>query len=432
MRFSRPFGSLTIFAVLVALFVITRSRATEGLKASASSSAEGFAAGGAIDANRFSGERNSAWKGQTNATHWWWQVEFEKPRTVGAILQVVGDHDFVFHNAPRRSVWQSSNDGQHWSDLAQTVTTNETRLYRIQRLRKPVIARYLRLDITDAAGEFPTVREVEFFANPKERIAFPDWIVAVNTTHFTALPTHGQEFIPLAKSCPGWEQLQAQQISLPDFDEDFLRAEPRPLCAFLSGNFKDWCEVDREIWRGTQQILVNKNLPMWASCGGAQGLALVADTGVDKPWDCPHCRDAKNPKTPIYGHIGHTARRPCGDYSGCIMERGPHWVRAVSDDPVFKNLAKEFQVMESHCGQIEWPPAGWSLTATAGKDTKTKTQCLRMNDRLIYAAQFHIEMQGTPEASKQIMANFLALAKSWGGYNSQGASVPAPASPTKP
>jgi GMP synthase-like glutamine amidotransferase len=67
--------------------------------------------------------------------------------------------------------------------------------------------------------------------------------------------------------------------------------------------------------------------------------------------------------------------------------------------------------MESHCGQIEWPPPGWKLVATAGHGTQTKSQCLRLKDRYVYAAQFHIEMEGTPEASKQIMANFLALAK---------------------
>ena len=39
-----------------------------------------------------------------------------------------------------------------------------------------------------------------------------------------------------------------------------------------------------------------------------------------------------------------------------------------------------------------------------------------MNDHLIYAAQFHIEMKGAPEASQRIMLNFLGLAKTWGGY----------------
>jgi hypothetical protein len=55
------------------------------------------------------------------------------------------------------------------------------------------------------------------------------------------------------------------------------------------------------------------------------------------------------------------------NYSACIFERGPHEVAKVGDDPVFRGVPEAFQIMESHCGQIEWPPAGWSLVATAGR-----------------------------------------------------------------
>lgn len=72
---------------------------------------------------------------------------------------------------------------------------------------------------------------------------------------------------------------------------EFLKIEPRPLCAFLSGNFTDWCEVDRRAWRGVEQVLRRKHLPLWASCGGAQGLAILSEYGTRQPWDCPHCRD---------------------------------------------------------------------------------------------------------------------------------------------
>jgi hypothetical protein len=378
--------------------------------ASASSFADNFLPGAALDGNRFS--LASAWKGATNATNWWWQVKFDSRREIGAILQVTGDHAFVFRNAPSTFVWQHSDDGLNWSVLSETTATNEQRLFRLYRLKAPIKTCYVRLHISGVTGSYPTLREVEFYADARESVPFPDWVIAVNTTHDSSLPNHGQEFIPLARSCKDGHDLEAQQIWLDTFNESFLQAEPRPLCAFLSGNFKDWCQVDRETWRGTQEVLRKKNLPIWASCGGAQALAIIAESTVDKPWDCPHCRDPRNPLTPIYTHIGHTAARPCGDYSGCIFERGPHWVRKVGEDPVFRNLPGEFEVMQSHCGQIEWPPQGWSLIATAGRGSKTKTQCLRMDGHYIYAAQFHIEMKGTPAASQQIMANFLALSKS--------------------
>jgi hypothetical protein len=346
-------------------------------------------------------------------------VHFPSPREIGAILQITSDHPFVFRNAPLAYVWQWSQDGKHWNDLASTATSRERRLFRLHRLDKAQPAAWFRLQITAANGAAPTLREIEFYSSPADTVAFPDWIVAVNTTDQPTLPGPGQEFIPLARSCPGWEHTEAQQVWLGDFDESFLRVEPHPLCAFLSGNFKDWCQISREPWRGTEEVLRNKHLPLWASCGGAQGLAILAETGVDQPWDCPHCRDPRAPKTPIYSHIGHTGVRPCGDYSACVFERGPHVVRRLTDDPAFAGLPEEFKVIESHCGQIEWPPRGWQLIATAGPGTQTKSQCLRVIDACIYAAQFHIEMPGAPETSKRIMGNFLALAKKWGGGNSR-------------
>src|SRR5678816_2153094 len=76
-------------------------QAAEAGLASASSTAAGFRAGGVMDGDRFSVKPASAWQGATNASSWWWQVQFQKPRPVGAILQVMGDHAFVFQNAPR-------------------------------------------------------------------------------------------------------------------------------------------------------------------------------------------------------------------------------------------------------------------------------------------------------------------------------------------
>ena len=388
--------------------------------ASASSSVESFPPGAAVDGERFSTRSGGLWKGLPGENNWWWQVSFAQPRAIGAILQITGDHEFVLRNAPKRYVWQGSRDGTTWFDLKETFTENERRLYRLHRLRQKQRVQFLRLKIDAVTGDFPALREVDFFADPKAAVSFPDWIIAVNTTHERTLPNHGREFIPLARSCEGWAHLQAQQVWLDSFDEAFVSAEPRPLCAFLSGNFKDWCEVEREPWRGAQEILRRKRLPIWASCGGTQGLAILAETGVDKPWDCPHCRDPLRPRTPIYTHIGHTAQKPCGDYSGCVFERGPHWIQQIGDDPAFKGLPREVQLMESHCGQIEWPPKGWTLIATAGQGTKTRTQCLRVKGSCIYAAQFHIEMAGTPEASRRIMENFLDLAKAWGGYNPKG------------
>ena len=406
--------SASIAWMLLTLCLCAQAAVTPAL--TASTSQPDSAPAGVVDGDRFSFATNHAWKGTAGQSNWWWQIQFAEPRNLGAILQIQGDHSFVFQNAPRKYLWQGSVDGETWHDLPGTSVEQERRLYRIHRLIGRQKVRFVRIRIATVEGSYPTLREVEFYDNPHEQIPFPDWIIAVNTTHDSRLPGHGTEFIPLAKSCPGWESLEAQQVWLGSFDEAFCQVEPRPLCAFLSGNFKDWCQVDREPWRGTQGILKKGQLPIWASCGGAQGLAILATVGVDKAWDCPHCRDPLNPKVPIYTHIGHTGKTPCGDYSACLFERGPHAVQQVTRDPAFRGLPEEFKVMESHCGQIEWSPPGWDLIVTAGPGTQTKSQCLRVKGRPIYAAQFHIEMAGTPEVSRQIASNFLGIAKEWGGH----------------
>lgn len=388
----------------------------------ASSSATEQEASGAVDGDRFDFKSGHAWKGKAGESNWSWQVHFDKPRQIGAILQITGDHPFVLRHGMTQYVWRSSVDGKIWNDLVNV--RNEQRTFRLHRLKEARTASFVRLEINGTEGgrtgrSGPVLREVEFYSNPADPVPFPEWVVAVNTTDKAAVPGEGQQFIPLAKSCPGWEKLQAQQVWVGTFDEAFVRTEPRPMCAFLSGNFKDWCEISREPWRGTQTVLSRRAVPIWASCGGAQGLALLSEVGVDKPWDCPHCRDPLNPKSPIYGHIGHTGTRPCGDYSACIFERGPHVVKRLKEDPAFAGLPEEFRVVESHCGQIEWPPKGWELIVTAGPGTQTKSQCLRLTgkpgepDVPVYAAQFHIELDGTPETSRTIMGNFLRLAREW-------------------
>lgn len=394
----------------------------------ASATATRYEPAGPLDGDRFSLEPASGWQGDRTATTWWWQVDFAEPRDVGAILQVQGDHPTVLRNSPQRYVWRWSADGMIWHNLRETEVVAERRMFRLHRLKQPVHARHLRLQIFSATGAAPTLREVEFFDEPTVRVPFDPWIIAVSTFEEATLPGPGQSFIQLAHTCPDWSRAPAQEVWLGDFDESFVAAEPQPVCAFLSGNLAEWCQKMQEPWRGVQEVLANRSLPMWGACGGGQGMAILEEFGVDQPWDCPRCRDARRPLLPIYTHIGHTGITACGDYSKNVFERGACQVRAVAVDPVLSGLPREFSIMESHCGQIEYVPSGWKQIVTRGQGAHTLQQCLRVKDRYIYAAQFHIEMEGTPENSSKLMANFLQLAKEWGGYNPNGKPVPEPAS----
>ncbi len=422
---------IQVLSAIGVLYASTRSDAASAsslrCEASASTTATGSSAGGAVDGDRFSLRADSFWKGAGDGKTWWWQVRFPGPRSVGAILQINGNQPSIFSNGPQHYVWQWSQDGGAWHDFKETETKCERRLFRLHRLAQPHQARYLRIMIYESLGEAPTLREVEVFAEPGAVVEFPDWIIAVSTTtENSSLPGETEAFVRLARQCPGWEEVLAHQVWMGDFDESFVSAEPRVLCAFLSGNYLEWCQQAREPWRGVQEVFSNRNLPIWASCGGAQALTILQETGVDKPWDCPRCRDPRNPRSPVYSHIGHTGTAKCGDYSKNIWERGKLKMRLVAHDPVFEGLPGIFEVMESHIGQIDYVPKGWVRVVTRGPGALTENQCLRIENRYIYAAQFHIEMDGTSENSRQIMRNFLSLAREWGGYDPAGKAVPAP------
>ncbi|HVK59099.1 MAG TPA: hypothetical protein VM735_09980 [Candidatus Kapabacteria bacterium] len=332
---------------------------------------------------------------------------FPRPLKLAALLQQNGTDDFVLRNGPILTWWEGSTNGVDWIEIPGTRIGNHRRVRRLARVGVDGLeATHVRIHYEHG------VAEGEAAFDGAHRSLKRDWILIVNSTDDRSLPGHGKEFVPLARSVHGRTNLAAQQVWVGDFSRTLVEAEPRPLAVFFSGSFKDWCEVDRADWHGVEDVLRNYQVPIWASCGGAQALAIISEYGVRSEWDCPHCRQPGIPKTPIYTHIGHNGDlKKCGDYSGCIFERGPHNVRIAKSDAVFANLPDEFEVMQSHCGQIEFPPAGWELIGAGGAGSKTKVQCIKKRDLPVYAAQFHIEMEGTPEVSRQIMENFLNLAE---------------------
>lgn len=429
MRRRRTRWPVTVALVIAAVAGSAAVAGDNGLATcTASSVAARFGPDGAIDGDRFAVAPGTVWRGQADQATWSWQIVFAEPRRVGAILQVIGDHPLNLRNAPSAYVWQWSPDGTTWRDMPTARVRSEARMVRLFRLRRAYRVRGLRLRIAEALGEYPALREVEFFAEPNAVVDFPDWIIEVRTTVSKALSDGGSGFTKLARRCEGWQDVPAQQVWKGHFNEAFIAIEPHPLCAFLSGNHRDWCEQPREPWRGVQEVLANRRLPIWAACGGAQALALLSTVGVDKPWDCPRCRDPREPKSPVYTHIGHTGKSRCGVYEMNVGERGDYHVLKVAADPVLEGLPRQFKIHESHVGQIEFVPEGWTLIATRGKRAKTRTQCMRVTDRYIYAAQFHMESFATTlEASRTIMGNFLRLAKAWGGYNTSGRAVSPPA-----
>jgi hypothetical protein len=403
----------------------------------ASSSQTGYESYGAADGLRFEGAAGTCWKGSPNQSNWYWQINCNQPQQVGSLLMVMGEPgttdselEFYQNNAPLNYKWQYSNNGSTWYDLNETQVTNEKRTFRIQRFTNAVTAKYFRIVISNCIGEYPTIREVEFYSDTNADISFDDWIIAVDITNEPGAPYGNTSwFVARARQCTGWENVQAQQIWVDNFDEAFLNVEPYPMCVFVSGSFDEWCQVTRAYFVGMQEVLRNGNIPMWGSCGGAQMMGLLSEPGCENPWDCPRCRARDNHTpawSPIYGYIGYTNPliEPswCGDYSNNTYEIGDYKILQKTSDPVFTGLANPFYGYEYHCGQLNYLPTGWHQIGGRGDlNTLTEMQCFRRDDRLIYGAQFHIENNSSSSITNNnsiiIMGNFVNLAQQWGGYH---------------
>src|SRR5262249_43953524 len=88
---SRSSSVLATFLLITACIRSETVGAAAPGTASASSVKEGSDAAGALDGDRFSAAPAACWKGRPGERVWYWQVRFAQPRSVGAILQVVGD-----------------------------------------------------------------------------------------------------------------------------------------------------------------------------------------------------------------------------------------------------------------------------------------------------------------------------------------------------
>lgn len=404
----------------------------------ASSSQLNYDPAGAFNGNRFDSSLNNCWKGIAGQSGWYWQMNYTQPHQIGSLLMIMGEPqpdnpqlELYQINAPLDYIWQYSNDGTTWTNIDETLVEFEPRIFRIQRFASPITAKYFRLNITDCFGLYPTIREIEFYDSTTANISFPNWLVAVDITNEIDGPYGNTEwFFDRARQCTGWTDVQGQQIWVPIFCESYLNVEPYPLCVFVSGSFDEWCQVSRDYFSGMSEVLTNGNVPMWASCGGAQLFGLLSEPGWINPWDCPRCRERLNhnpPYSPIYGYIGYIdpSIEPlaCASYENNIYEQGDYRITKVGTDPAFTGLTDPFYAFEWHCGQLNYLPTGWHQIggAPAGEQYRTQMQCFRKDNKYIYGAQFHIEndssSSGTNNNSRTIMVNFLNLAVQSGGYH---------------
>jgi len=408
-------AALLLTEINVALFAAPLPAATtlKVVHATASSAAADFPAKAAVDGDRFSLDSGRQWKASLPQENASWTADLGAVVEVGSVLQVLGGSETTLES-PVSYQWEASEDGQTWRPATDRID-GDWRMYRILRFSNPVKARYIRITFYSVDRRAPALREIELYAERDAAIEFPEWIAAINSFEVASVDSCDQ-FAALVHKCKDWESAPAQYLWHGRLSNDFAEAEPQPACMFFTGSFADWCQVDPATWKAVAALVELGRMPIWASCGGAQALGILADSGDLPKWDCPKCRDPLHPKTPIYGHIGGVDARlklQCGDYTNNLWERGPTMVRLARPDPAFEGLGEEFEVPEYHCGQLEYLPKGWDLIVTKARGGKTWMQCMKKRNTCIYAAQFHIEIEGTPESSLRIMTNFLNEARQW-------------------
>jgi len=422
-------------------------------KASASSEFGGpamFPAWAANDGDRYAVGERKCWRGALREKTWFWQIDFTKPKTVAKLLQIMGLDSHVLMSAPKDYIWQWSNDGKSWRDIPGSKVAGETRLFRIITFSTPLRARYFRIKITSATGSAPAIREIEMFSDRRDNVKADPWFYVVNAAverrdRLTVLESM-DGFLSAARQSEGWENVQAQDIQATDFNENTLKPEPSPFCAFMTGSFLDWCQVERSNYTGVEEVLKNRNLPIWASCGSAQLLLILEQHGSRVPWVCPHCEWTRPdyyktaPRPFVVGHVGCQGHPKCGElYGFCVGENNKQDIpygqaeysfTKVVPDPVFQGLPDPFRVVNRHWCEVKFLPQTWVLIATKcpGPEGLTKHQIMRVRNRYIYACQGHPEMaayaggrDGLP-----LIKNFLDLAYGWGGYNQDGKDVPDP------
>ena len=114
--------------------------------------------------------------------------------------------------------------------------------------------------------------------------------------------------------------------------------------------------------------LADKRFPIFASCFGFQGLAVALGATVQ-----PDPEGAE-----------------VGTYEITLTEAG-------KSDPLFRTLPPQFMAQQGHKDRALALPAGCQWLA---RSSRCPYQAIRVEDALIYATQFHPELDGAAQSSR--------------------------------
>jgi GMP synthase (glutamine-hydrolysing) len=171
--------------------------------------------------------------------------------------------------------------------------------------------------------------------------------------------------------------------------------ELRPAFLALSPNGIPWCRYRgrsgaalADFFKALPIIAERLNIPIVGICGGHQAIALAFGGKVG----------------PIRG-----GEDDCFPYGHNPTERGRHWVKVMTDDPIFAGMNKKLNMVQNHYDEVKRLPPGFIRLAA---NKMCPYQIIRHPSRPVYGIQAHCEYYyGSRPDGGLILRNFLNIAR---------------------
>lgn len=276
-------------------------------------------------------------------------------------------------------VWQISNDGKNWKDIADTnIKDNDT--FRNILDFMPVSARYVRLYIESWHGYAAQLNVVTLYSPgrpPVPHAPDQDYVLLVGDQ------MNGYTFTELAEFVEGLD-FGLKTLTVPHYEVsmDMVNSlAKKPVAIILSGNNANYPNLPMFEYNGVYELIRKSDIPILGICCGHQQLAMA------------------------YGYT-YAHAEGWADISALETPENRTKINITKEDPIFKGIVSPFVAVEIHSWAVAYLDDKYDVIADSGY-----IQAIKSKDRMIYGEQFHAEVkvdynQGTP-----FLVNFLEMAK---------------------
>jgi len=306
----------------------------------------------------------------------WVKFDFGEPKELSRfwmLSNVSGNDGWL-----KDFVWQTSDDGESWSDIPGTeIKGNDT--FRNIVDFQPVSARFFRLMINDWYGYAPQINAVIPYSPgvpPLPEIPAGDYVLIIgnemNGFTFTDLAARVEELRPDLKT-----------VVVPHHEASLEMLNPlerKPVAIINSGNNADYPDLPMFEYNGEFEIIRESDIPILGICAGHQLSAMA---------------------------YGYTYARSMGWQDISALEEPSKLTKITIDvpDPIFDGIPDEFTAPEIHGWAVAHLPDSYETIASS-----TYIQAIKRTDKFLYGEQFHAEIIASYNQAVPYLENFLEMA----------------------